>query len=186
MRIITGSRKGMKLKTLGGEDVTRPTAERVKEALFSMINFDLEGARVLDLFGGSGQLALEALSRGASYALIADADKNAIGVIRENVAKTKFEDQAKVVSSDYKRLIDTMRTGDGGRFDIVFLDPPYASGFIPDALRRLVAADLLSDKALIICETDSDKPVTYDGFAQKRFARYGRVYITLLEKESTL
>lgn len=186
MRIITGSRKGMKLKTLGGEDVTRPTAERVKEALFSMINFDLEGARVLDLFGGSGQLALEALSRGASYALIADADKDAIGVIRENVAKTKFEDQAKVVSFDYKRLIDTMHTGNGGRFDIVFLDPPYASGFIPDALRRLVAADLLSDKALIICETDSDKPVTYDGFAQKRFARYGRVYITLLEKESTL
>lgn len=187
MRIITGSRKGMKLKTPGGEEVTRPTAERVKEALFSMINFDLEGARVLDLFGGSGQLALEALSRGASYALIADADKEAVGVIRENVAKTKFVSMTRVIPSDYKRVIDTMRTGDiGGRFDIVFLDPPYASGFIPDALRRLVAADLLSDRALIVCESDSDKPVTYEGFVQKRFARYGRVYITLLEKEGTL
>lgn len=180
MRIITGSRKGMRLKTLDGDDVTRPTAERVKEAIFSMINFDLEGARVLDLFGGSGQLALEALSRGAESAVIGELDKGAVGVIRENIAKTKFEGQARLISSDYKKVIDLLRGGD--KFDIVFLDPPYNSGHIPDALRRLLVSDVLASGALVICETDSDKQIEHEGFVVKRFARYGRVYITLLER----
>ena len=108
MRIITGIAKGMKLKTLEGNDVTRPTAERVKEAVFSMINFDLDGARVLDLFGGSGQLALEALSRGAANAVISDSDKGAIEIIKANVAKTKFEDKARVIMSDYKGLVKSL------------------------------------------------------------------------------
>lgn len=182
MRIITGSRKGMRLRTLDGDDVTRPTAERVKEAIFSMINFDLEGARVLDLFGGSGQLALEALSRGADRAVIGEIDKNAVGIIRENIAKTKFEGQARLISSDYKKVIDTLRGGE--KFDIVFLDPPYNSGHIPDALRRMIAADVLASGALVICETDSDKQIEHEDFTVKRFARYGRVYVTLLERKS--
>ena len=118
MRIITGSAKGMKLKTLAGEDITRPTAERVKEAVFSMINFDIDGARVLDLFGGSGQLALEALSRGAMLAVIGDSDRGAIDVIRENVKKTGFDDKTRVIMADYKSLIRSFHSKES--FDIVF------------------------------------------------------------------
>ncbi len=179
MRIITGIAKGMKLKTLEGDDVTRPTAERVKEAVFSMINFDLDGARILDLFGGSGQLALEALSRGASNAVISDSDKGAIEIIRANVAKTKFEDKARVIMSDYKGLIKSLASKD--KFDIVFLDPPYAEKIIPDAIDRLVRADMLAPAALIVCESDEKEPIVRDDMTVKRFAKYGRVYITLLQ-----
>ena len=182
MRIITGSAKGMKLKTLAGEDITRPTAERVKEAVFSMINFDIDGARVLDLFGGSGQLALEALSRGAMLAVLGDSDRGAIDVIRENVKKTGFDDKTRVIMADYKSLIRSFHSKES--FDIVFLDPPYASKFIPDALDRLDGAGMLAPGALVVCESDSDEPVSHPGMSQKRFARYGRVYITLLVKDA--
>ena len=121
MRIITGSARSVKLITLDGEDVTRPTTERVKEALFSMIQFDIEGRRVLDLFAGSGQLALEALSRGAASALLSDIDRNACEVIKKNAQKTKLYDRTRVLNTDYKAVI----RGCQGRekFDIVFWIP---------------------------------------------------------------
>ena len=102
MRIITGSAKGVKLFTLNGEDITRPTAERVKEALFSMIQFDIEGRRVLDLFAGSGQLGLEALSRGAASATFVDSSKSAVEIIKKNAEKTKLIDRARILNADYK------------------------------------------------------------------------------------
>lgn len=181
MRIITGTARGTKLETLPGEDITRPTSEKVKEAIFSMIQFDIEGRKVIDLFGGSGQMALEALSRGASFALIGDNDIKASQVIKNNAQKTKLFDKTRVLTTDYKNLIK----GASGRerFDIAFLDPPYASGYIPDCLDRMLRADILNPYALVVCESDSPEPFEHPAFETKSFHKYGKIYVTLLCKK---
>ena len=152
MRIITGTARGIKLTTLEG-DTTRPTAERVKEAVFSMIQFEIEGRTVLDLFAGSGQLALEALSRGAAKATIIDASREAMGVIMENAKKTRLFDRCRISCADYASFI----RGAQGRekYDIVFLDPPYGAGLMPEALRKLDRGELFAPGAVIVCETDN-------------------------------
>ena len=152
MRIITGTARGIKLTTLEG-DTTRPTAERVKEAVFSMIQFEIEGRTVLDLFAGSGQLALEALSRGAAKATIIDASREAMNVIMENAKKTRLFDRCRISCADYASFI----RGAQGRekYDIVFLDPPYGAGLMPEALRKLAQGDLYAPGAVIVCETDN-------------------------------
>lgn len=178
MRIITGSARGTRLETLAGEDVTRPTVERVKEAIFSMINFELEGRNVLDLFGGSGQMALEALSRGAAKATICDSSRDAVAVIKRNAQKTKLYEKTKILSSDYKAALNGAK---GEKFGIVFLDPPYGeSEMLTDSLDRLVRLDLLSNGAVIICESDKKEPIEAEGLRVRRFSRYGKVYITVL------
>ncbi|MBO5127952.1 MAG: 16S rRNA (guanine(966)-N(2))-methyltransferase RsmD [Clostridia bacterium] len=156
MRIITGTARGTKLATLDG-DATRPTAERVKEAIFSMIQFDIEGRAVLDLFGGSGQLAIEALSRGAARATIIDQSRDAVNIIMENAKKTHLFDKCRISAADYSSFI----RGAAGRetYDIVFLDPPYASDLLPAALEALHKADLYAVGAYIVCETECDIPV---------------------------
>lgn len=180
MRIITGSARGATLETLDGEH-TRPTAERVKEAIFSMIQFDIEGRSILDLFGGSGQLALEALSRGAAGALIADSDRDACAVIKRNAQKTKLFQKTRILCSDYKTVI----RGLAGRekFDIIFLDPPYASDYVEDSLKRLIEADAIAEGAYIICEGERSVPFSCEGLNIIKHNKYGRVYITLLQKE---
>lgn len=152
MRIITGTARGIKLTTLEG-DTTRPTAERVKEAVFSMIQFEIEGRTVLDLFGGSGQLALEALSRGAAKATIIDASREAMNVIMDNAKKTRLFDRCRISCADYASFI----RGAQGRekYDIVFLDPPYGAGLMPEALRKLDRGELYAPGAVIVCETDN-------------------------------
>jgi 16S rRNA (guanine(966)-N(2))-methyltransferase RsmD len=152
MRIITGTARGIKLTTLEG-DTTRPTAERVKEAVFSMIQFEIEGRMVLDLFAGSGQLALEALSRGAAKATVIDASREAVNVIMDNAKKTRLFDRCRISCADYASFI----RGAQGRekYDIVFLDPPYGAGLMPEALRKLDRGDLFAPGAVIVCETDN-------------------------------
>ena len=152
MRIITGTARGIKLTTLEG-DTTRPTAERVKEAVFSMIQFEIEGRMVLDLFAGSGQLALEALSRGAAKATVIDASREAVNVIMDNAKKTRLFDRCRISCADYASFI----RGAQGRekYDIVFLDPPYGAGLMPEALRKLDRGELYAPGAVIVCETDN-------------------------------
>ena len=156
MRVITGTARGAKLATLEGDN-TRPTTDRVKEALFSMIQFDIEGRAVLDLFGGSGQLAIEALSRGATRATIIDQSRDAVNIIMENAKKTHLFDKCRISAADYSSFI----RGAAGRetYDIVFLDPPYASDLLPAALEALHKADLYAVGAYIVCETECDIPV---------------------------
>ena len=179
MRIITGCARGTKLQTLDGLE-TRPTAERVKEALFSMIQFEIDGKRVLDLFAGSGQLGLEALSRGAEKATFVDENRDAAEIVKANAKKTKLFDRSVVINADYKAFI----RGSAGkaRYDIVFIDPPYALNIAQDALERLMRADMLANGALVICESDKTEPICTEGLTVRRHARYGKVYITLLEK----
>jgi len=203
MRIITGTARGMNLTTLEGE-ATRPTTDRVKEALFSMLQFDLEGRKVLDLFAGSGQLALEALSRGAAKATMIDDNREAVDVIIANAKKTKLFDRSRISASDYAAFI---RAASGKEtYDVIFLDPPYHSAFLPDALRRLAAGGLFAPGALIACESEvpegnrngrrradpeeeaaAMRQAVFGGdaeleekFTVKRNALYGRVRLTLL------
>lgn len=177
MRIITGTARGRKLVSLPGED-TRPTAERVKEAVFSIIQFEVEGRRFLDLFAGSGQMGLEALSRGAASAVLVDSAKPAVEVIRQNAASTGLEQNAQVVAADYQPYL----LGCKGSFDIAFLDPPYSKGILPKALELLVPH--MSDSGLILCEhrkTD-EMPAAVGPFTLRRQYRYGQTLLSAYRK----
>lgn len=182
MRIITGSARGVRLLTLEGE-MTRPTAERVKEALFSMIQFDIEGRRVLEPFGGSGQLSLEALSRGAQRAVIGDSARDAVDIIKKNAEKCKLDGRCDIRLSQSDRLISSLC---GERFDIVFLDPPYALKLIPDTLRAMSSAGILKPTTIIACESQSPSDVFGDDeelarqFTVKKSSKHGIAHITLL------
>ena len=152
MRIITGSARGIALTTLEGE-VTRPTGERAKEALFSMIQFDIEGRRCLDLFAGSGQLGLEALSRGAEHCVFTDEAREAVDVVLANAKKTKLFDKCRISSVSFMQFLKSAAGKE--KFDLIFLDPPYASGYIAEALRLISEGDLLRAGGRIVCESDN-------------------------------
>ena len=182
MRIITGRARGTKLVTLEGNN-TRPTSERVKEAVFSMIQFDIEGRNVLDLFAGSGQMGLEALSRGALKATFVDNSKNAVAVIKQNVAKTHFESESQVVlanADDYLKRIKGRE-----KFDLVFIDPPYATGVQAKMLELLLENDLVKPTATIVCESGEedifkDNPALAERFEIIKKAKYSISYVTIL------
>ena len=150
MRIITGMAKGKKLLTLEGE-ATRPTSERIKEAIFSSIQFELEERRVLDLFAGSGQMGLEALSRGAERAYLIDSGRPACEIIRKNIEKSRLSEGCVALCED---SISFLKRCSGEKFDIVFLDPPYATNLIDTSLGLLYDRELLSENATIVCESD--------------------------------
>jgi 16S rRNA (guanine(966)-N(2))-methyltransferase RsmD len=181
MRIIAGSARGCKLETLDGNN-TRPTSERAKEAVFSMLQFELSNRRVLDLFSGSGQLALEALSRGAAEAVLCDASSQAIAVIRRNVEKTRMTDRCRVCCIDYA---DFLRSAGQEGFDLVFLDPPYAARLICPALRGLLSAGLLRTGALVVCESEEEDIFEQDPSLEQHFiirkqTKYGVAHVTVL------
>jgi 16S rRNA (guanine(966)-N(2))-methyltransferase RsmD len=183
MRIITGTAKGVHLETLPGDDVTRPTAERAKEAVFSTIQFDVEGRRVLDLFAGSGQMGLEALSRGAKSAMFVDASDAAIATVKRNAQKTRLFERAKYLISDYRNYMRKARGGEP--FSLVFLDPPYALRAVPEALARLLDYGLVTPDCIFVCE--SAEPDPFDGkdalacrFVTRKSGKYGKAYINIL------
>lgn len=179
MRVITGKARGVQLKTPEGMQ-TRPTIDRVKEALFSIINFDIPGAAVLDLFGGTGQLGIEALSRGAKSAVFVDASDTACRLIRENLKRTKLEQDGKVVRCDYLEFL--RRTKE--KFDIIFLDPPYAEVFLETALNRITEIDILQSGGIIIAERPlgKDLPWEFEGYARSKDYKYGNVLLTIYRK----
>ena len=182
MRIITGRARGPKLNTLEGTN-TRPTSERTKEAIFSIIQFEIAGAKVLDLFAGSGQMGLEALSRGATKAVFVDSSKDAVKVINQNVTKTHFEAESTVVNSEFEAYLN--RAAKREKFDLVFLDPPYATDFLTRAIKSLHANELLEDGALLICESSGaeflDDPIIEDSFEVLKQAKYGIAHIAILK-----
>lgn len=179
MRVITGKARGVQLKTPDGMQ-TRPTTDRVKEALFSIIHFDIPGARVLDLFGGTGQLGIEALSRGAKSAVFVDAGEAACKLIRENLKRTRFEQEGKVVRSDYLEYLKRTRE----QFDIILLDPPYAEVFLENALKQITEIDILQSGGIIIAERPLGKelPWEFEGFERSRDYKYGKILLTVYRK----
>ena len=180
MRVITGKARGTVLKTPDGLR-TRPTADRVKEALFSIIQFDVPGARVLDLFGGSGQLGIEALSRGAKQAVFVDENDAACKLIKENLRRTKLENDARVVRSDYMAFLNTCNE----KFDLIFLDPPYAEVFLENALKRISEIDILQSGGIIVAERPLGKEILWDfpGFSRSKDYKYGNCLLTLFKKD---
>ena len=180
MRVITGKARGINLKTPEGMK-TRPTADRVKEALFSVINFDIPNAAVLDLFGGTGQLGIEALSRGAHHAVFVDESDAACALIKENLRRTKLEQQGSVIRSDYLSFLRNAHE----RFDIIFLDPPYAEVFLENALNCITEIDILRSGGIIVCERPMGKdiPYTYPGYQRSKDYKYGKTLITLYRKD---
>ncbi len=181
MRIITGVARGIKLETLEGLD-TRPTGERVKESVFSMLQFELENRKVLDLFAGSGQLGLEALSRGALSCTFVEKSLEAMEIVKKNARKTKLIDKCKIVNMDYKDFLRGLRGKE--KYDIVFLDPPYIQKIIPDILDCLVRNDMLNHNAKVICESEDDVEYGCQGLELIKHNKYGRVYISVLSKNA--
>ena len=177
MKIITGSKKGKRLISLEG-DATRPTSERIKEAIFSSIQFDIEGRRVLDLFAGSGQMGLEALSRGAASAMFVDASLDAMNVVKANITATDFTSCSRTLVSDYRNYIRKAARGGEARFDLVFIDPPYALACAKDALARLDEGGLLADGALCVLEV-GEEALEFSGeefsrFEVQKLTHYGK------------
>lgn len=182
MRITTGIVKGMKLKSVPGLD-TRPTTDRVKQSLFNTIQFDIEGRNVLDLFAGSGQLGLEALSRGASHAVFVENSPIALSTIRENVQKTGFCDRSEIIRSDYKAYLQSAR---GAGFHLVFVDPPYREGFLNRILNFIQTFDIVKDNGIIICEGTASEKLS-DRFGNLELikrANYGNTALVYYKRSS--
>ena len=177
MRVITGLARGRKLKTVRGNDV-RPTADRVKEGLFSAIQFDIEGRRVLDLFAGSGQLGIEALSRGAQSAVFVDSSDASLEAVKENLRAVGLQSSATVLKADFSDFLKTTRL----TFDIAFLDPPYAKGLLPEAMSLLTRS--MSEAGVIICEhpTEMSLPEEVGKFKLSRSYKYGKVMLSFYRR----
>lgn len=175
MRIITGSAKGKKLISLDG-DATRPTSERIKEAVFSSIQFDVEGRHVLDLFAGSGQMGLEALSRGASKATFIDLSREAMEIVKQNARTTGFFDVSHFLVSDWRNYI--RKASGREQYDLVFVDPPYAMECCADAASYLVEKKLIIPGAIVVLES-GDEEINIDdprlsGYKVIKSTHYGK------------
>ena len=180
MRVITGKARGVVLKTPAGM-ATRPTADRVKEAIFNIIQFEIPAARVLDLFGGTGQLGIEALSRDAKSAVFVDEREDACKLIRENLKRTKLEQYGKVVRSDYMAYLKNCRE----KFDIILLDPPYAEVFLENSLKMITEIDILQSGGIIVTERPLGKelPWEFPDYTRSRDYKYGNTLITIYKKQ---
>ena len=186
MRIISGKAKGTKLYTLDGYEITRPTLDRVKEALFSKINMELSDSIVLDLFSGTGSLGLESLSRGAKCAYLVDNSIKAIKIINQNVNKTRFEDKVVVLKDDYLNVLEKLKNKNI-KFDFIFIDPPYKTNYAVKATKFILENDILNDTGKIIIETDIEKDVI--GELDKMcldiidVKKYGRVTLIFIRRK---
>lgn len=183
MRIISGKNRGTKLYTLDGEN-TRPTLDRVKEPLFSILNFDILDSVVLDLFAGSGALGLEAISRGAKEAILCDNSKKAIHIIEQNVEKTNTKSKVKIINSDYLKVLESLKMQEY-KFDIVFLDPPYNTDYVEKASQKIVEYNLLNENGIIVIETDRKKEIVdninklnlFDIIDERKYGRAELIFI---------
>ncbi len=178
MRVITGSARGRKLETLPGEEITRPTSQAVKEALFSSIQFELEGARVLDLFAGCGQIGIEALSRGAAVCTFVEHNRAAFQVAQRNISHCGFDESANPVNADALSFLRHCST-----YDIAYLDPPYRDGIYAECLQLL--APHMAEGGVIICESLRTEalPQRAGAFALVREKHYGRTKLTYYRKD---
>ena len=184
MRVISGTARGKKLHSLEGLE-TRPTLDRVKEAVFNILQFNLKDADILDLFSGSGALAIEALSRGAKTAVLNDNSSSAIQIIKKNLQETKLQEKATVTNKDYLDALNSLNK-ENKTFDLIFLDPPYKSGCTIKSIEEIIKLDLLKNEGIIIVETD-DKSIIDEIKKLKRMEvyderKYGRVLVIFIRK----
>ncbi len=179
LRVIAGKVGGTKLASPKGT-AARPSGGKLKEALFSIISAHIDSARVLDLFAGSGALGIEALSRGAASCDFVDNNRYSLDVVRQNIDKTHFSENSRVISAHYLAFLRRVDTAQP--YDLVFLDPPYYMGYIDKALEIIKAQGLLSPDGIIVCETASDETFSVcDGFSVLKQSRYGNSSLIILE-----
>lgn len=179
MRVISGSARGKMLDAVPGQD-TRPTTDRVKESVFNILQFRVAGAAVLDLFAGTGQMGIEALSRGAARAVFVDQAPRAIAVIEKNLAGARVRAHAEVIRADYRRALERLR---GQKFDIIYLDPPYGGALLNSALNAVELFDILSTDGIIICESSAeDSVICPDSLAVQKVYRYGTICLTAMRR----
>jgi len=178
MRVITGSARGRRLEEPKNMDI-RPTTDKVKESIFNIVQFDIEGRRVLDLFAGTGQLGIEALSRGAKSAVFVDESSEAVKIVKNNLTHCGLAGE--VARNDALSFLEHC-----GKFDLIFLDPPYKSGLVEAVLRKIIQFDILSDGGIIICETNNEteiSPLTEPYFVGRVY-KYGKVKLTVCGKKT--
>lgn len=182
MRVIAGTARGKNLAALPGENVTRPTINRVKEAMFSSVQFSVPGARVLDLFAGSGQLGIEALSRGAKRCVFLDASREAIQIVLANCKTADVFAQSRVIPDDAFHFLATTQE----EFDLALLDPPYHHGTVAKALPQLAAH--MAPGGVVLCETelDAELPEQVEGLVLAKQYKYGKILVSRYEKEEQL
>ena len=176
MRVISGSARGRVLKTLEGEH-TRPTTDKVKGSIFNIIQFEIEDRDVLDLFSGSAQLSIEAISRGAKSALAVDNSRKAINIIKENIEICGFEDKISTICGDYSEVLTK-----GRKYDVIFLDPPYDSGLLEKALQKIFEFDILSKNGIIVCESDisaNTAALVPENYSSREYV-YGRIKLLVI------
>lgn len=179
MRIISGSKRGKKLLSLEGEN-TRPTLERVKQAFFNAIQFDINSRTVLDLFSGSGQLGLEALSRGADFCWFNDMSKQACEIISKNISACDFTENSKLTCKSYIECVNIIKESNR-KFSLVFLDPPYGNYLVTQALELLRTNSALTEDAILVCESSVDDEINYDGYVLYKEYKYSQIKITILK-----
>lgn len=179
MRVITGTARGRKLGELKGSD-TRPTTDKVKEAMFNIIQFDIEGRRALDLFAGTGQLGIEALSRGAAHCTFVDVRREAAKLVADNLALCGFTGVSKVVLGDFTGVLPRL----GEKFDLIFLDPPYQTGKLEKALELIAAVDIVTENGIMVCESPAEAalPALEGPYEKGREYRYGKIKLTLYHR----
>ena len=180
MRVITGSARGRRLGELKGQE-TRPTAGKVKEGVFSALQFDIEGRRALDLFAGTGQMGIEALSRGAASCVFVDRRRDAAQLVRDNLAVCGLSDRAQVVCGDAMGYLAALRT----RFDLIFLDPPYADDVLERAIAHIARFDILAPHGIIVAECPAEKPLPALSapYRIRREYRYGKIKVTVYRRD---
>ena len=178
MRVITGTARGRRLKTPEGMDI-RPTTDNVKESVFNILQFDIEGRRVLDLFAGTGQLGIECLSRGAKEVVFIDQSRDAVKIIKENLKACGFS--APVLQQDAISYLNNC-----GKFDLIFVDPPYDAGLYVPVLEKINSIDILSEGGIILCESrrETETPEMQAPYGKRKEYRYGKVKLSLYSKES--
>ncbi len=180
MRVITGIARGRKLKEPTGRDI-RPTTDKVKESIFNIVQFDIEGRKILDLFAGTGQLGIEALSRGAVSAVFVDESGEAVKLCKENLATTALEKQARVVQGNSLRFLEG-----GEKFDLIFLDPPYNTNLLQKAILSIQSFDILNKGGIMVCESmpETELPDLEKPYYKGREYKYGKIKLTIYGREN--
>jgi 16S rRNA (guanine966-N2)-methyltransferase len=181
MRVISGQAKGRRLEEPEGHRI-RPTTDMVKESVFNIIQFDIEGRRILDLFAGTGQLGIEALSRGAGSAVFVDESLDAVKLVKGNLKKMDFQQPVSVVRGDALSFLQSSKE----HFDVIFLDPPYDTKLIDKSIQKIIEIDILNENGIIICETTAERamPEVLPPYRKAKEYRYGKIKITLYGKDS--
>lgn len=176
MRVIAGEYKGRRLES-PADDSVRPTTDKVKEALFSILSDRIWESRVLDLFSGTGNLGIEALSRGAKKVIFADNSRESIGMIKRNIAHCRAEEGSKIAAGDYKKILMNVDE----KFDIIFLDPPYGKGLLQDCFKLIAERGILAEDGVIVAEHRKEEklPEEFYGFTKVKERKYGIVMLSI-------